>query len=163
MVFNSLKGQVSIEFILIIVLMMMLIQTIIEPSINLASNALADIKRVGEAKAASQKLVNALDELALSGDGAVKTIFLFVPENSVVKCDEDNKRVVFDANLSSEATACQPPAETIQPPDNDAKNCRYALQTIAIINCITADFNGLAKGRTFEVRLSKVGVTVNVG
>lgn len=163
MVFGSLKGQVSIEFVLIIVLMLMFIQTVIEPSVSGASNALEDIRQAGEIKAASQKLADSVDELALAPDGAVKTIFLFVPKSSTITCDAANKQIKYDTNLSSEATACQPPKETIIPADNDPKKCTYAIKTIAAtLSCTTTTFDGLTKGNTFEVKLSKTAGVVSV-
>lgn len=160
MVFGSLKGQVSIEFVLIIVLMLMFIQTVIEPSVSGASNALEDIRQAGEIKAASQKLADSVDELALAPDGAVKTIFLFVPKSSKITCDATNKQIKYETNLSSEATACQPPKETISETPADNKKCTYAIKTLVAMGSCT--FDGLTKGNTFEVKLSKAAGVVSV-
>ncbi|MBI5884730.1 hypothetical protein HZB89_01385 [archaeon] len=158
-----LKGQASIEFLLIIVIMIVFIQTIVQPAVLASADALEDVRQVGETKAAAQKLVNALDELSLAGDNAVKTIFIFVPGNSVIECSQLDSRIVYAASLKSEATACQPPAESIQPIDNDNQKCTYAIQSIAGIQCNTTVFEGLLKGQAFEVRLSKAAGVVNVG
>ncbi|MBU1120877.1 hypothetical protein KJ660_03270, partial [Candidatus Micrarchaeota archaeon] len=82
------KGQASIEFMLLIVLILLYIQTIIQPMIIEGTNSLDDTMRVGRSRFAAEKLANTINYVnSLSGE-AKSTVSIFIPDRSRIYCDD---------------------------------------------------------------------------
>lgn len=78
------RGQTSIEFLLVILIILIYLQATIQPAVTNTSYAIEDTKRVGLLKIAGEKLANSINEIAvLSGEGK-KTIELILPPKSTI-------------------------------------------------------------------------------
>jgi hypothetical protein len=77
----------SIEFMLLIVIVLMYVQAIIQPAVRGAEMGVTDTIRVSQAKFAAQKLVNAIDYAGASTSQTKMAIKLFVPANTTLGCD----------------------------------------------------------------------------
>lgn len=93
------KGQVSIEFMLIILIALIYIQFIQATALGPATASTEDTVRLGQAKLAAQKLANSINEIAASSGEGKKTIHLFIPKYSSLRCD--SSKVYFTAALES--------------------------------------------------------------
>ena len=93
------KGQISIEFVLILLIGLLYLQTISSAVITPAIDSAKDVSNVGEARLAAEKIVNSVNELSVSPGDAKKTIRVYVPENSTVTISDSG--VEFSVNLSS--------------------------------------------------------------
>ncbi len=94
------KGQISIEFILIILIVLVYITSVIQPTVKIATETTWDITRLSETKFAAQKLAAAINQLEASGGDGKKTISLFVPKGAVVECT-GIASIDFTASLGS--------------------------------------------------------------
>lgn len=99
---KSRKGQISIEFMLILLICIgylhMLTATVIGPSIDAAE----DITRLGQAKLSAEKLASAINEMGSSLGEGKRTLHLFVPKDSELSCNADSVR--FKVTLYGGAT-----------------------------------------------------------
>ena len=124
------KGQVSIEFILILVFVIIYITTVISPLVNLANNSAEEVSRIGNAKIAAQKIADAVNSLSIAPSEAKTTIKIFLDHLSAVRCDKSNPaepKITFEAAIvdktanpkpcvSPETTNCCPtPAAATDP------------------------------------------------
>ncbi len=103
------KGQASIEFMLLLIVMLLYIQLIIMPSIDISSKSANDIMRLGEARFAAEKLANTIDYVASSSGESKQTIKLFVPEDATIICNFNNpegKSIDFEVKISEETKEC---------------------------------------------------------
>jgi len=84
---KSKKGQISIEFMLIIIICLgylhLLTINVLEPAINAAE----DTTRLGQAKLSAEKLASAINEMSSSLGEGKRTLHLFVPKNSEIICN----------------------------------------------------------------------------
>lgn len=105
------RGQVSVEFMLLIVIVLLYIQTVIQPSLTIAANSVNDSVRVGQARFAAEKLSNAV-EFAQSTYGETKqTIKILIPKDSKIECDQDNKKFEMKVTINSDIAACPQPKD----------------------------------------------------
>lgn len=79
------KGQVAVEFMLLIIVMLLYLQIIIQPTLDFSAKAASDITNVAQTKLAAQTLANAVDEVYLSSSGK-QTLQLFIPEAATIGC-----------------------------------------------------------------------------
>ncbi|MCX6799062.1 MAG: hypothetical protein NTW59_03140 [Candidatus Diapherotrites archaeon] len=113
------KAQVSIEFIIIIVIALIYINTITNPLLIQTSTASAeDVQHVGDARIAAQKLANAINEAAASPGESRKTVQLYLPANSGISCDRTNKEIDYSARVSN--LYCRQPAVTCSYSESEA-------------------------------------------
>jgi uncharacterized protein (UPF0333 family) len=99
----SERGQISIEFILIVTISLVYINFYVWEAVETASQTAVDIKAVADTKVSSMKLANALNEAATSNGDMKKTINIFLPENAMIACnvaDPNNASIDYDVMVS---------------------------------------------------------------
>ncbi|MBI2598001.1 MAG: hypothetical protein HYW50_02295 [Candidatus Diapherotrites archaeon] len=112
MAFNFLnsKGQLSVEFIFILITMLLFVETIIQPNILEAEKISKEMFGLGYTALAAEKIVNAIDLVQASGGETRQTINIYVPENAKIKCYEfgplvtpisDQNSIKFEYTLPS--------------------------------------------------------------
>lgn len=104
MEFNFLnkKGQVSIEFILILVVVLLYIQVLVIPVVRNAIMVGEDVTALAQAKSSAQKLVNAVDFVQYSTGDSQITLNLFAPKNTRLIFDSAARAVNFTALIEGE-------------------------------------------------------------
>ena len=95
------KGQISIEFILIILIVLIYIHSVIQPTAKAAAQSTEDVARLAQTKLAAQKLGAAINELQANQSDGKKTIELFVPKDGTVTCNGSANVIEFSATMSS--------------------------------------------------------------
>ncbi len=103
MEFGSLnkKGQTSIEFLLVFVIMLIYIQIIIQPSVIRVSESAKAVSSVGQTKLAAMNLAESINEVYLISGESKKQVWLFIDRNSTIRCDASNKKIKFEVNLGT--------------------------------------------------------------
>ncbi|MEM0360292.1 MAG: hypothetical protein QXK06_03075 [Candidatus Diapherotrites archaeon] len=98
------KGQTSIEFLFMFLIMLYYLTSVIQPNVDEASFKILEVNRTGQAKLAAMKLANAINEVgALSGDSR-KTVWIFAEDCTEIICDAASKRIDYNA-IFGEPTA----------------------------------------------------------
>ncbi|MFH1224473.1 MAG: hypothetical protein V1676_01590 [Candidatus Diapherotrites archaeon] len=101
--FRGVNGQASIEFILLIILMLLYIQTLILPEIDIGRGAARGVIGLGEARFAAEKIVNAVNYVGSSSGEAKETISVFVPKGAELRCDSEGITVFeYQVNVQKE-------------------------------------------------------------
>lgn len=119
------KGQISVEFIILLLIMLIFIQTIVQPSLAVSLNASEDVSRLGQLRATSEKLVNASDYLHLSPEGSIQTIGIYIPSNSKLQCNANT--ISFEIELNSPHRECVT--------QSGITTCQKSLPVIGQLNC----------------------------
>ena len=76
----NLKGQASIELILLLVVVLLLVHTLIMPSFDIAQKSANDVSSIVNVRNSAQRLANAIELVDSSAAGARQTIHLMVPK-----------------------------------------------------------------------------------
>lgn len=103
---NRRKGQSSIEFMLLIVLILLYIQTIVQPVIAEGTRSLNDVMRVGQARFAAERIANAINYVNAAGEANKETIETFIPGRTRIYCNEADKLIRFVAEIDSNIPQC---------------------------------------------------------
>ncbi|HIH08170.1 MAG: hypothetical protein J4224_01835 [Candidatus Diapherotrites archaeon] len=93
------RGQAAIEFIFLVAVMLLFIQTIIQPNVNLAVDSAKEVARLAEARLAAEKIANTTNLVGTLGIDTKQTITVFVPAGSKVLCKEATKKIGFETEL----------------------------------------------------------------
>ncbi|GEM_PF-2792862 len=80
------KGQISIEFLLILALILLYISVLIIPNINIASDATKEVAGLSQARLAAEKITSTANNVALSGEFSRQTINVYVPKDATLEC-----------------------------------------------------------------------------
>ena len=94
------KGQVSIEFILIVTIALVYIYGVIWPIVDNSTNVATDIKAVADTKISAMKLANAVNEASVSSGDMKKTINIFLPEGGEITCNTGESKIDFNTMVA---------------------------------------------------------------
>lgn len=130
------KGQTSIEFMLLIVITLLYIQTVITPNVTETLSSISDTTRVGAARLATEKLTNAINYVAASNSESKTTVNLFIPDRTLIICDEVNKRLRYETTVDSDIAKC---GVLDEKPENCDKN--FDLNPTINVVCQIPPFN----------------------
>ncbi|MDO8427925.1 MAG: hypothetical protein Q7S92_01810 [Candidatus Diapherotrites archaeon] len=127
------KGQSSIEFLILIVILLVFVQTIIQPSLQDSLLAARDTQRVGQITLAAQKLTGNIEQIySISGDSKTTT-YLFLPENSKIVCNAVTKTLTSQVQLEH--------PETLSACPNQVCSKTYSLPSNINLTCTNLESN----------------------
>ncbi len=86
----KMKGQVAIEFMFIILIVIVYITTVTMPLVKESKDAVTDVDSIARANNETQKIVNAINDIYLMGEGSRQTVTVYVPENTTIFCEDKN-------------------------------------------------------------------------
>ena len=143
------KGQLSVEFVLIMVMILLYVSTLIQPKIVQFQGISGETFGLGYTSLAANKIINAIDLVQLSGKDTVQTITVFVPENGNIICNGtgalpvDQNTITFKYVLTSRIGGTA--VTTYCPEELGQYTCikKLSPQSGAGINC-GSGFNSLA-------------------
>ncbi len=103
LVFNNLKekGQISIEFILIVTIALIYINAIVWPSLDLSTKSAFDVKNVADTTTSALKVAGALDEAALSNGDMKKTINVYLPKDANITITKGATNIDYSIYVSN--------------------------------------------------------------
>ncbi|MFH1239994.1 MAG: hypothetical protein V1672_02150 [Candidatus Diapherotrites archaeon] len=149
-IMKSKKGQISIEFMLIILVclgyLQLLTVNVLEPAIDAAQ----DTTRLGQTKLSAEKLASAINEMSSSLGEGKRTLHLFVPKESDIVCSSGPPAsVAFSVKLyGMPVDACSTDG------DSDDTKCTSKINLGAVnLNCGSVNLTNPStdKGEFFEV------------
>ncbi len=157
-VFN-IKGQTSIEFLLIILIMLIYLFTVINPALQNSSTALLDTKRVAQNIQHANIIADNINEIgSLSGDSK-KTFWVFVPEKSSIDCDVLGKKIDYVIELENPAEVESCSYE--QDENGEIQRCRGNIKLNYSLNSCFTILNGNETPKA-KIIISKTGEQINV-
>ena len=110
------RGQVSIEFMLLVVFILVFLSSTVFPSIDLSVSTVRDVRAVAESRVAAEKIANTVESLKGQSIAARETLAIIIPKNAVINCDLATTPfgILFSYTLEGPGvTACQNDDDTI--------------------------------------------------
>ncbi|MCR4335728.1 MAG: hypothetical protein NUV57_04280 [archaeon] len=158
MEFNTnVKGQASIEFLFVMLIAIVFIVAIVQPSADLASNSTKDVANLTQLKISAEKLASTIEFVSLSGTGTRQTITITVPKESTLKCDpaSNSTKIITEYTALSHA---QQPIIGVNGCDKDTGIC---TNTIILQSQIMCEGNkpevAIPEGQTLNVKVENNG------
>ncbi len=79
-----MKGQTTIEFLLVTLIALVYLQAVVQPGILQSTGSLEDVQRITQAKIEAQKIANAIEEISLISGSAKKEVMLLIPKKTEI-------------------------------------------------------------------------------
>jgi len=153
------RGQVAIEFIFIVLLIVVYLFSVTKPLIESSQGIIEDIDNITRSNNEAKKLLNSVKRVSMQGEGSKETIQLFMPLNGLVGCYGDgnigftakiNQRVLNGAPINPQTTLCP----------NNSCDKNLSLPSVAI----TCEFDTPITGsQKFAVTKTSTGITISNG
>ena len=99
MKFMDNKGQMSVEYLLIVLVIILVLAIVTLPLISNSIDASNDVSHSSDAKVSSTTLANAADTVYSNGPGAKRTVSFFIPETTEIQFS--GKKVIIPITLSN--------------------------------------------------------------
>ncbi len=94
------KGQVAIEFIFILLIVIVYLFTVTKPLIDNASDIVDDIQRISRVNSETEKVAKIINDTFILGIGTKKSINVFIPAHSTINCYSDTNKIGFSTNIN---------------------------------------------------------------
>lgn len=78
------RGQVSVEYLLVVLILILVLSIVTVPLISKSIDASNGVSDSSDAKVAVDTLANAADVVYANGPGAKRTVSFYVPQNSTI-------------------------------------------------------------------------------
>jgi hypothetical protein len=92
------KGQATIEFIFIILIVTIYIFGVTKPILENTQGTIEDIENISKANYAVQQVIDTTNKISFLGDGSKETITIFVPRNARIECNDNNIVLEIEIN-----------------------------------------------------------------
>ncbi len=116
------QGQLSLEFMLVLVVSIAYVNAIIIPNIDFGRDTINEIYGLGQAKLAAQKLANTVNSLSVQSSDAKQTIAINLPKNAKINCVAVTNQIELTYYLTGEPSdLCQ---EDIPSPPGTGKKTK---------------------------------------
>jgi len=155
------KGQITIEFILILIIMLIFAQTIILPNLFSSINSIKDVSSLAYARNAAKKIADAIDFLSLNSSDSALQIEIFLPANTSLRCDPSAKKIFFSSKILLPHEACE------NDEDANAEICTKSIPTISTLtfNCNAFGSNNTlnsTKNSIYKISIRRLGDIIYV-
>ena len=91
-------GQISVEYLLLIVVVLIIISSVTIPLIGKSVDASNDVSNVADAKNAVNEIANAVNIIYANGPGAKRTLDVYIPQNNM-KLQTSNGTITLNSQL----------------------------------------------------------------
>ncbi|MBP2045234.1 class III signal peptide-containing protein [Methanobacterium aggregans] len=78
----DVKGQASVEYLLLILVILVILGTVTIPMIGSSVNSSSDVSKASDAKAAVDTIANAADLVYANGPGSKRTLSVYIPKHN---------------------------------------------------------------------------------
>ena len=127
-----MKGQASVEFIIVLALALLFIVAVIQPNALAAQNSVEDTANLAKLNISAEKLANTIQYISLSGEGSKQTIEIIVPTGATLECNQPNNnniRYAYTMKTGPGTAACNLDADT------DPSKCAKVIDAKTAFSC----------------------------
>ena len=154
---KKIKGQISVEFIVLLAIFMLFFQATILPTIEFSENIIKDTYNLSKTSDSVSRLATHIENFSNSSGFGRRSIFFYLPDTAIISaCDYDSGNPVIKYNVT--ISKQRPIPLTC----NDQGVCNFVkkIESDAPISCevIGPGFSGaiiLEKSETGEIIIKK--------
>ena len=157
------KGQITVEFLIILSVLLLYISVLILPNAKLAMEASGEVAGLAQVRLAAEKIVDTANLVSLSGAYAKQTIKVFVPKHATIKCTpiDDPVESIYYAEITFEFAhpdiGKYPLDECSELNSNLEKMCTKTFNTIIglPVQCNEFPLISSVQGSTYTIEITK--------
>jgi uncharacterized protein (UPF0333 family) len=139
---KSRKGQLAIEYIIFISIILLFFNTVLYPNIKFSENVISDIYNISQTKQSVDQLGHQLSSIASSPGYGKRKVYFYLPKTSmIINCESTLKRIEYQISFSDQHP--KPPLSNCNHTTNKCIFYKY-IDTISNIYCdkIGPGYNG---------------------
>lgn len=112
----DVKGQVSVEYLLVILVVLIVLGTVTIPMIGSSVSSSSDVSKASDAKTAVDTIANAVNLVYANGPGAKRTLSVYMPVDSTLlyNYDKNNNMKVLSMEVTGVHTNSINPSSEIK-------------------------------------------------
>jgi len=97
------KGQIAIEYIILISILLLFFQAILYPNILFSENVVGDIYSITQTKQSIDKLGEDLSSFASSPGYGKRLVYFYLPDDAkIIDCNNTDKSINYQIKISSQ-------------------------------------------------------------
>ena len=100
----DVKGQVSVEYLLVILVVLIVLGTVTIPMIGSSVSSSSDVSKSSDAKTAVDTIANAADLVYANGPGSKRTLSVYIPNHTAFTTGTDGISMVVPLSDSTTKT-----------------------------------------------------------
>lgn len=149
------RGQTSIEFLFLFLIMLIYVNTIVYPNMNISRAYIEETHRVGQARLAIKQIANAVTEVAASSGESKQTLYVFLDSNTELICDETNNKIRFEVKMNNQTNTGGPGSA-----DNECSgDVCYGVEIVSLPVGTTLDCSNFPVIKSSEIKKAKILVS----
>lgn len=147
---KNIKGQIAIEYIILISILLLFFQAIVYPNVDFSENLVTDVYNITQTKQSIDKLSLEIDSFASSSNYGKRLVYFYLPSSSSFFCDGSN--IKYEIRVSP-----QEPRPNITACDRTSNICYFSKQLyIGTLN-LTCDNIGPGYNGYLEIEKISTG------
>lgn len=154
---NNKKGQLAIEYIIFIAIVLLFFNIVLYPNIKYSENVVNDIYNITQTKQSVEKLGLEISSLASSPGYGKRFIYFYLPKSSSINCDNINKTIDYIISISNQEP--KPPITNCDPANNTCEfQTRVFVSGDLICDAIGPGYNGyltIEKSQNGDLNVSR--------
>ncbi len=149
------KGQTSLEFVMLLLVLLFFLITVINPIAETAVKSIEDVARVSQATTAGKKLATSINYVASSGNQTSQHINLYLPKTTNITINNTTHELTINVKTKTSMdtiTGCK----GILPPNNTEYTweCSKTIPITSTVNqtVVSLDASNEAKSLNFKIK-----------
>jgi uncharacterized protein (UPF0333 family) len=111
------KGQLAIEYIIFIAIILLFFNIVLYPNIKYSENVITDIYNISQTKQSIDALGDQLSNLASTPGYGKRAVYFYLPKSSrILECNNTDKTIVYQISFSNQEP--KPPLANCDHTDN---------------------------------------------
>jgi hypothetical protein len=135
---NKSKGQTTIEFLMIFLMILTFVELVVNPTLRSAGDAALDAKNAAQAAFSAHRLANTIAETSIYGDTGKESMVLFLPDKTSFQCDKDGSYKCEDGEMRDTcagASSCNFPKILFQM-NTESENIKQSSQVSGCVDAL---------------------------
>lgn len=139
----SRKGQVAVEYIILISMLLLFFQAVLYPSVNFSENIIKDTSAITQTTTSINKLELSISSIVSSPGYGKRLTYFYLPKNSTLSCDENS--IHYNITISNQKPI-PPLTNCVISQDKPNVNCSFSKEIYGTpkLSCVTlvSGYNG---------------------
>lgn len=139
---KSKKGQLAIEYIIFIAIILLFFNIVLYPNIKYSENVITDIYNITQTKQSIDKLGDEISNLASAPGYGKRAVYFYLPVSSrILECNSIDKKIVYQISFSNQEP--KPPLSNCDHTDNTCDFSKFVhTEHNLVCDSIGPGYNG---------------------
>lgn len=101
---KNIKGQIAIEYIILIAILLLFFQSVIYPNVTFSENMISDVYEITQTKQSMEKFGEDISSFSSTPGYGKRLFYLYLPKNaSITSCNSAESTINYQIKISPQA------------------------------------------------------------